>query len=180
MANPYRSLQRRADENEIAENVATTLETSDDRPWGGEDPLGVVFTYAPGRSGQHADNILKGLSGTLQVDGYAGYHRLLKRPAQDVTLAYCWANARRKLHDVTQTGAAPIAQEGLAQIQALYRIEKDLRGQTAEQRRTARQERSKPAIDASDVNERFKLTRFQHLNLTHSLWRKAPRRAALI
>ena len=25
---------------------------------------------------------------------------LLKRPAQDVTLAYCWAHARRKLHDV--------------------------------------------------------------------------------
>src|SRR6056297_4144068 len=26
----------------------------DDRPWGGEDPPGVAFTYAPGRSGQHA------------------------------------------------------------------------------------------------------------------------------
>lgn len=87
----------------------------DDRPWGGDDPPGVVFTYAPGRSGQHADNILKDFSGTLQVDGYAGYNRLLKRPAQDVTLAYCWAHARRKLHDVTQSGAAPIAQEGLAQ-----------------------------------------------------------------
>ena len=31
-----------------------------------------------------------------------------------------------------------------------------------------------------DVNERSKLTRFQRLNLTHLLWRKAPRRAALI
>ncbi|MDC0739708.1 IS66 family transposase [Cognatishimia sp. SS12] len=106
---------------------------------------------APGRSGQHADSILKSFSGTLQVDGYAGYNRLLKRPAQDVTLAYCWAHARRKLHDVTQSGAAPFAQEGLAQIQALYRIENDLRGQTAEQRRTARQERSKPVIDAFEI-----------------------------
>ncbi|SLN47254.1 IS66 family transposase [Pseudooctadecabacter jejudonensis] len=120
----------------------------DDRPWGGDDPPGVAFTYAPGRSGQHADNILKGFSGTLQVDGYAGYNRLLKRPAQDVTLAYCWAHARRKLHDVTQSGAAPIAQEGLAQIQALYRIEKDMRGQSVDQRHAARQERSKPNIDA--------------------------------
>jgi len=41
-------------------------------------------------------------------------------------------HARRKLHDVTQSGAAAIAQEGLAQIQAPYRIEKDLRGQSAE------------------------------------------------
>jgi hypothetical protein len=60
------------------------------------------------------------------VDGYAGYNRLLKRPAQDVTqvvtLAYCWAHARRKLHDVTQSSTAPIAQESLAHIQALYRI----------------------------------------------------------
>lgn len=30
------------------------------------------------------------------------------------------------------------------------------------------------------VNERSKLTRFQRLNLTHLLWRKAPRRAAFI
>ena len=84
----------------------------------------------------------------LQVDGYAGYNRLLKRPAQDVSLAYCWAHARRKLHDLTQSGAAPVAQEGLAQIQKLYRIEKDLRGHTADQRRAARQGRSKPIIDA--------------------------------
>jgi len=120
----------------------------DDRPWDGEAPPGVAFTYAPGRSGQYADNILEGFSGTLQVDGYAGYNRLLKRPAQDVILAYCWAHTRRKLHDVTQSGAAPIAQEGLAQIQALYRIEKDLRGVSADQRHTARQERSKPIMDA--------------------------------
>ena len=63
-------------------------------------------------------------------------------------MAYCWAHARRKLHDVTQSGAAPIAQEGLAQIQALYRVEKDLRGQSADQRRAARQKHSKPIIDA--------------------------------
>lgn len=123
----------------------------DGRPWGSEDPPGVAFTYAPGRSGQHADNILKGFSGTLQVDGYAGYNRLLKRPAQDVRLAYCWAHARRKLHNVTQSSTAPIAQEGLAHIQALYRIEKDLRGLTADQRHAARQERSKPIIDTLEL-----------------------------
>jgi len=100
----------------------------DDRPWGGEDPPGVAFTYAPGRSGQYADQILKSFSGTLQVDGYAGYNRLLKRPAQDIRLAYCWAHARRKLHEVSQTGTTPIADEGLRQITALYRIEKEICG----------------------------------------------------
>lgn len=119
----------------------------DDRPWGGDDPPGVTFTYAPGRSGQYAEDILKGFSGTLQVDGYAGYNRLLRRPAQDIRLAYCWAHARRKLHEVAQTGTTPIADEGLKQIAALYRIEKDIRGQSPKARLAARQARSKPVID---------------------------------
>lgn len=119
----------------------------DDRPWGGDDPLGVAFTYAPGCSGQYAEDILEGFAGTLQVDGYAGYNRLLKRPAQDIELAYCWVHARRKLHEVAQTGTTPIADEGLRQIAALYRTEKDIRGQSPEARLVARQARSKPVIE---------------------------------
>ena len=49
----------------------------DDRAWGGTEPPGVAFTYAPGRGGQHADRILSGFGGILQVDGYAGYNRLI-------------------------------------------------------------------------------------------------------
>lgn len=60
-----------------------------------------------------------------------------------------WALARCKLRDVFQSSATPIAQEGLAQIQAFYRTGKDMRAQSAEQRRAARQGRSKPLIDAS-------------------------------
>lgn len=98
----------------------------DDRPWGSDDPPGAAFTYAPGRSGQFAEQVLTGFTGILQIDGYAGYNRLLKRPAQDVRLAYCWAHARRKLREVSQTGTTPIADEGLKQIGKPYRIEKAL------------------------------------------------------
>ena len=35
-------------------------------PWGGAAPPGVAFTYAPGRSGQNADDILQGFTGILQ------------------------------------------------------------------------------------------------------------------
>ena len=118
----------------------------DDRPWSGTAPPGVAFTYAPGRSGQYADDILKDFSGILQVDGYAGYNRLLKRTGGGVALAYCWAHARRKLHEVAQAGTAPIAEEGLKQIAALYRIEKDIRGLDPEARLAARQDRSAPLI----------------------------------
>ena len=123
----------------------------DDRPWSGDAPPGVAFTYAPGRSGQYAEDILTGFRGILQVDGYAGYNRLLKRPGQDIRLAYCWAHARRKLYEVAQTGTTPIADEGLRQITALYRIEKDIRGRSPDTRLAARQERSKPILDAFEA-----------------------------
>ena len=120
----------------------------DDRAWCGAAPPGVAFTYAPGRSGQYADDILKGFSGILQVDGYAGYNRLLKRADDNVVLAYCWAHARRKLHEVAQSGTAPIAEDGLKQIAALYLIEKDIRGLAPEVRLAARQDQSAPLIVA--------------------------------
>ncbi len=123
----------------------------DDRPWGGAAPPGVAFTYAPGRSGQYADDILKGFTGILQVDGYAGYNRLIKRVDDRVALAYCWAHARRKLHEVAQSGTAPIAEDGLKQIAALYRIEKDIRGLAPEVRLAARQDRSAPLIAAFEA-----------------------------
>jgi transposase len=94
---------------------------------------------------------LKGFSGILQVDGYAGYNRLLKRTNDQVALAYCWAHARRKLHEVAQAGTAPIAEAGLKQIAALYRIEKDIRGLTPEARLAARQDRSAQLITAFEV-----------------------------
>jgi transposase len=39
----------------------------DDRAWNGPEPPGVAFTYAPGRSGKYASDILQGFSGILQV-----------------------------------------------------------------------------------------------------------------
>lgn len=118
----------------------------DDRPWGGEDPPAVAFTYAPGRSGHYADDILTGFTGVLQVDGYAGYNRLLKRVDQGVQLAYCWAHARRKLYEVAQNSTAPIAEEGLRRIAELYRIEADIKGLSPDARLAIRKERSAPRL----------------------------------
>jgi transposase len=119
----------------------------DDRSWGGDDPPGVAFAYAPGRADQYAEDILKRFSGTLQMDGDAGYNRPRGRPIQDIRLACCWVHARRKQHELAQTGTTPIANEGLKRIATLYRIEKEIRGQNPEARRIARQARSKPIID---------------------------------
>ncbi|MBX5167015.1 IS66 family transposase [Rhizobium sp. NZLR4b] len=116
----------------------------DDRPWNGGAPPGVAFTYAPGRGGIHAERILQGFSGILQVDGYAGYNRLIgpDRIGPDIRLAYCWAHARRKLVEITRNGTAPIAQDGVKRIGELYRIEAELRGLDPEARLAGRQGRS--------------------------------------
>jgi len=63
-------------------------------------------------------------------------------------LAYCWAHARRKLHEVARNTTAPIAEAGLKQIAALYRIETDIRGQSPKARLAIRRERSAPRIKA--------------------------------
>lgn len=128
----------------------------DDRPWNGEAPPGVAYTYAPGRSGAFADAILEGFDGILQVDGYGGYTHLTKperqsktgEKAKPIQLAYCWAHARRKLYEVAQNTSAPIAEESLRRIAELYRIEADIKGQSAADRLTARTEHSAPLVAA--------------------------------
>ena len=119
----------------------------DDRAWNGPEPPGVAFTYAPGRSGKYASEILQGFTGILQVDGYAGYNRVLDlRDNQPIGLAYCWAHARRKLYELTYNNVAPIAEEGLKQIATLYRIEAQARGASAQERLAIRQQKSAPKI----------------------------------
>jgi transposase len=121
----------------------------DDRAWNGPEPPGVAFTYTPGRSGKHAVDILRGFEGILQVDGYAGYNRVLDlRDNAPIQLAYCWAHARRKLFDLTHNNVAPIAEDGLKQIAALYRIEGQARGKSADERLDLRQQKSAPRIAA--------------------------------
>jgi transposase len=118
----------------------------DDRPWGGADPPAVVFHYAPGRGAEHAKELLGGYRGILQCDGYGAY-KTLAAAGDGVALAFCWSHARRQFIELAKGKAAPIAQETLQRIAALYAIEAELRGKPADIRRAVRQERSRPLID---------------------------------
>lgn len=122
----------------------------DDRPWGGSDPPAVVYHYAPGRGGEHARTLFAGFNGALQVDGYDGYNGLgdTARPGGAITLAYCWGHFRRRFYDLAKGGNAPIASAALDKIGALYGIEAEVRGQSADARRAVRQERTRPLVDA--------------------------------
>lgn len=116
----------------------------DDRPWQGSDPPGVAYVYAPDRKAERPIAHLAGFSGILQVDGYGGYRTLADKSG--ATLAFCWAHVRRRFYELAAAGPAPIASEALRRIAELYKIEDDIRGQSAEARRTARQERSRPIV----------------------------------
>ena len=70
----------------------------DDRPWGGADPPGVAYLYAPDRKAEQPIRHLAGFAGVLQVDGYAGYKVLAERNA--VSLAFCWSHVRRRFYEL--------------------------------------------------------------------------------
>jgi hypothetical protein len=107
----------------------------------------VVYDFQPSRSGQHAEDFLKGWQGQLVCDDYSGYKAQFKNNA--IIEVGCMAHARRKFHELHVTGKSRIAEQALSLIQQLYQIEAELReipDCTAEQRRQRRQQDSKPIM----------------------------------
>ncbi|HEX4892322.1 MAG TPA: IS66 family transposase [Hyphomicrobiaceae bacterium] len=133
----------------------------DDRPWTGPDPPAVAYMYAPGRGEVHAERHLAGFAGTLQVDGYVAYKKLgdPSRVGGPLRLANCWSHFRRLFYDIAKGGNAPIASEVLVRIAALYAIEEEIRGRSADERRAVRQARTKPLVDQLEVWLREQLAR---------------------
>jgi transposase len=91
----------------------------------------------------------------LQVDGYAGYRKLADRG--DVRLAFCWSHVRRNFYELVTPGPSPIASEALEHIAALYAVERDIRGRSADERRTVRKQKSRPLVDTLEPWLRAKL-----------------------
>jgi transposase len=101
----------------------------DNRPAGNAAAPAVWFAYSANRKGEHPRAHLKGFSGILQADAFAGYAPLYQ--AGKVMEAACMAHARRKFHDIHVVHASPITTEALERIAALYVIEREVRGQSA-------------------------------------------------
>jgi transposase len=134
----------------------------DDRPFGGRDPPAAMFYYSRNRAGEHAQAHLAGYAGILQADAYGGYNKLYEvdRNPGPIVEAACWvharrpffvradiaANARRKAQGKPASVISPLALEAVRRIDALFEIERAINGQSAEQRRAARQELSAPLV----------------------------------
>ena len=110
----------------------------DPRSYGGNDPPMAVFTYAPGRGGAHARDLLASFSGVAQCDGYKPYITLAAS-RQDLKLAHCWAHCRRRFFKLLKNdGSTPLVAEALKRIAAFYAVEEEVRGRPPGERRTAR------------------------------------------
>lgn len=120
----------------------------DDRPFAGPDPPAAVYFYSCNRDGEHPRRHLASYGGILQADAYAGFNDLYaphRRPAP-ITEAACWSHARRKFFVLADVAKAPLALEAVRMIDAIFAIERDINGASAEQRLAVRQDRSRQRV----------------------------------
>lgn len=115
---------------------------------GKEGPPIILYDYRETRAGENPKKFLTGFRGYLQVDGYAGYHKV-----EDVILVGCWAHARRAFTDVLKSLPANspkpvVATEGLQFCNQLFAIERELKDLETQERYDKRLELSKPVLDA--------------------------------
>lgn len=122
----------------------------DERPFGGAAPPAAYYRYSPDRRGEHAAALLGSCRGFLHADGYAGFNALF---ADDpitgqplLTEVACWAHARRKLYEVYEETASPLAKEALERMADLFAIEARINGCTPPERLAARQQDAIPLL----------------------------------
>jgi transposase len=121
----------------------------DNRPWCGPGHPAAAYVYSEDRKAEHPQSHLRGFAGLLQVDGYAGFGRLVAGNADNAPqLAFCWAHVRRKFYDIHVATQSPLADEALRRIAQLYEIEASIRATPADNRRSVRQMHSRPLVEA--------------------------------
>jgi len=134
----------------------------DQRPWAGQAPPGAVYYFSPDRKGEHPRKHLANSTGILQADAYTGFKALYETRADGSAQfreAACWAHLRRDFHDIWTGTKSGIAKEALDRIGQLYDIERDIKGLPADERHAARQQQSKPKVDAFRTWAEAELTR---------------------
>lgn len=124
----------------------------DERPWKSGAPPAAWYQYSPTWEGKYPQRHLKSFEGTLQADGYKGYGALYESRAPGepprVLESGCCAHCRRHFEELYKALKSPVAAQALARIKQLYRIEREVRGNSAEERRVQRQARAGPILEA--------------------------------
>lgn len=151
---------------------------TDDRPWLGPAPPTIAYVFAPGRDKVEIARQLADFAGVLEVDGYGAYKSLKKdtRTKGRIELSFCLAHASRKFVAVHKTMRSAFAREVVETIGAIYAVEKQVRGTSAETRHAARQAESWPIMTAlltrlvavrDGLSRKFTLTKAIDYTLGH-------------
>ncbi len=107
----------------------------------------VIFDYDPSRSGEVPVRLLRDYRGYLMTDGYDGYNKIAE--TEGIERLACWAHVRRRFVDAVKVqakGKRGRADEAVAMIGRLYRIERDHKDATDAARLLARQQLSVPVL----------------------------------
>ena len=113
----------------------------------------ILYDYDPSRSQSVPMRLLDGFKGYLQTDAYEGYGQVCRE--NELISVGCMAHARRKFDEAlkAQSSVDPnkqkstLAAQALKQIQALYRIEREIKLLTIDEIKRVRQARSVPLLN---------------------------------
>lgn len=114
-----------------------------------EENKGVIFEYSSTRNGDIARQLTTGFNGTLVTDGYAGYNNL-----ENITHAECMCHMRRYfLEAIPHDNKKQLIKEtesyvGFQFCNELFKIEREIKDFSTEEKKILRQEKSKPVLDA--------------------------------
>ncbi|WP_188826607.1 IS66 family transposase, partial [Brucella endophytica] len=143
----------------------------DDRPFARNAAPAAVYYASSDRRGEHPQKHLAAYGGILQSDCYNGFEpvSVAEHKEKPILFAFCHAHARRKffeLADIEKNARerkrngkpiSPVALEAVRRYDALFKIERQINGLSAEERLAVRQEQAKPLFD--DMHEWLKRER---------------------
>lgn len=140
--------------------------TKDGRPAGSEsrmwvyrtgkfsDKTIILYDYQKTRGYEHLETFLSGFKGILVSDAYAAYEKLDKEH-DDITMAACWAHARRRFSEAEKAIGSKkkeelkksVAHNALQKIAKMYKIEGELSKVPPDERLRVRIQKIKPLVE---------------------------------
>jgi len=109
----------------------------------------VIYDYQETKGQEHPQAFLKDFKGYLHTDGAQSYHNL----PGDIVVVGCWSHVHRYWENLLKTipkesRKGSDAERGVAYINQLFKLERDFKDLSPEERYKERLERSKPVSDA--------------------------------
>lgn len=109
----------------------------------------VVFHFAKKHDGNTVRELFRGFRGYLLADASSVYEALYRGDGSDLppTEAACWAHCRRYFYKAIPSDPTR-ALQGLALIDQLFALEREIEGRPPEQKREVRRARATPILEA--------------------------------